>query len=59
MSYDVVKDIATENELPSTSAPSGVPAHLHSNMQNSMLDTDVSIMDSDMSHRLESHTRVT
>ncbi len=56
--FDVVNNIATENELPSTSAPSGVPIHLQSNMRNSMIDTDVSIMDSDKSHRPESHTRV-
>jgi len=57
VSYEVV-NITTENELPSTSAPSGVPAHLHSNMQNSMLDTDVPIMESDMPYRPDSTTRV-
>ena len=57
MSYEVV-NITTENELPSTYAPSGVPAHLHSNMQNSMLDTDVPIMESDMPYRPDSPTRV-
>ena len=57
MSCEVV-NITTENELPSTSAPSGVPAHLHSNMQNSMLDTEVPIMESDMPYRPDSTTRV-
>ena len=58
MSFDVVNDIATKNELPSTSAPPGVPAHLHNNMQNNMLDTNVPIMESDMPYRPESLTRV-
>ena len=58
MPSDVVNNITTENGLPSTSAPSGVTAHLQSNTQNSMLDTDVSNIDSDMSHRPESLTRV-
>ena len=58
MPSDVVKDITTENGLPSTSAPSGVTSHLQSNTQNSMLDTDVSNIDSDMSHRPKSLTRV-
>jgi hypothetical protein len=57
VSFDVV-NIATENELPSISVPSGVPTHLHNNMQNSMIDRDVSIIDSDKSHRPKSHTRV-
>ncbi len=57
MSCEVV-NITTETELPSTSATSSVPAHMHSNMENSMLDTEVPIMESDMPYRLDSTTRV-
>ena len=57
MSCEVV-NISTENELSSTSVPSGAIAHMHNNMQNSMLDTDVPIMESDMPYRPDSTTCV-
>jgi hypothetical protein len=58
VSSDFVIVIANENELPSTSAPNGVPTYLHTNMQYNMIYAEVSIIDSDKSHKPESHTRV-
>ena len=58
MSFDIVNDSAIENELPSTSAPTGVPAHLHTNMQSIVTNTHVSDTESDMPYRPDSFTRV-
>jgi hypothetical protein len=58
VSFDIVNDSAIENELPSTSAPTGVPTHLHTNMQNIVTNTHVSGTESDMPYRPDSPTRV-
>ncbi len=58
MSFDVVNNFTIENELPSTSAPSGVPVHLHTNMQDTVTNTHVSDTESATPYRPDSTTRV-